>query len=132
MQRAYRRGSTVRSLRAGSASECHGSKRNFSFSGNVTSLPQPGRRNKRIFDLWLACYSGKEIAEAVDLSGGRCPRPSIIISKRRLCQMEIKLPLPTLLTFSPPLYNVWKQLENDMEQCAAIGLTFRLLFQTRR
>lgn len=65
-------------------------------------------RNKRIFEMWLACHTDAEIASAVDLSEE---------GVRKLTQQMADLPdvgksaAAHQVDFDAPLYNVWKQQE---------------------
>jgi transcriptional regulator with XRE-family HTH domain len=65
-------------------------------------------RNKRIFDLWLACHTQEEIAEAVGISK---------MEVSRTCNEMAELPesykpiAAHQVDFDVPLYNVWKQQE---------------------
>ena len=67
-------------------------------------------RDRRIFDLWLACRTGAEIAKDVGLSEGE-------VSKTLDAFQTAGLPdgkKPSALhqtDFDPPIYNVWKQQE---------------------
>jgi len=64
-------------------------------------------RDKRIFELWLACYTQDEIAEAVGVSQGEVAKsiPNGDIAKQN------KPSASHLADFEVPLYNVWKQQE---------------------
>jgi len=63
-------------------------------------------RNKRIFDLWLACYTQQEIADAVGVHKD---------TVNEICRNSADLPesdKPAAnhhADFTPPFYNVWKQ-----------------------
>ncbi|MFH1635803.1 MAG: DNA methyltransferase [Chloroflexota bacterium] len=65
-------------------------------------------RNRRIFDLWLACYTQEEIAKETDVSK---------MEVSRICNEMADLPesykpaASHLTDFDPPIYNVWKQQE---------------------
>jgi len=65
-------------------------------------------RNKRIFELWLACYTDAEIAAQTDLSEE---------GVRKITQQMADLPevgktaAAHLTDFQVPLYNVWRQQE---------------------
>lgn len=64
-------------------------------------------RDRRIFELWLACHTQEEIAEAVG-----CSRQTvdIVLPKMDKC---LELAKPAHLhqdeAFEPPIYNVWRQ-----------------------
>ncbi len=51
-------------------------------------------RNRRIFDMWMACWTQEEIADAVEWSQG-----------------EVAKKIPNATDFTPPIYNIWKQQE---------------------
>ncbi|MEI6258511.1 MAG: DNA methyltransferase [Deltaproteobacteria bacterium] len=63
-------------------------------------------RNKRIFDLWLACHTQEEIAERENVTKE---------TVSQICQKMAELsesdkPVASHLTdFDPPIYNIWKQ-----------------------
>jgi len=62
-------------------------------------------RNKRIFDLWLACYTQEEIAEKED-----CPRTTVetVLTEMEMLQKSSKPYADHLIGFEVPFYNVWK------------------------
>ena len=63
-------------------------------------------RDRRIFEMWLACYTQEEIAEAVGAAVGTVN--SVCSEMANL--PELNKPAASHLTdFEPPLYNVWKQ-----------------------
>ena len=67
-----------------------------------------GQRDRRIFDLWLACYTQEEIAEAVN-----CDQDTVSSVLRKNADLQNSV-IPAALhqtDFTPPLYNVWKQQE---------------------
>lgn len=65
-------------------------------------------RDRRIFDLWLACYSVDEIADTCGV--GKATVSEICSEAANL--PESNKPAANHLTdFSPPLYNIWKQQE---------------------
>jgi len=76
------------------------------------------RRNRKIFDLWLACWTQEEIAEEVG-----CPVGTIkdllsgdesLVGK--VLQNQINQAAAFHVTdFDAPLYNVWKQQEKTNE-----------------
>lgn len=69
-------------------------------------------RNKRIFDMWMACYEQKEIAEAVGISP---PQVTEITSKfgiGELAKTEVSA-AEHATDFTPPIYNIWKQQEKS-------------------
>ena len=66
-------------------------------------------RDKRIFDLWLGCYTQEEIAKGEGVDKATISRfidESCILAK----MPERNKPAVEHLTdFEPPIYNVWKQ-----------------------
>lgn len=67
-------------------------------------------RDKRIFDMWLACHTQEEIAEAVGASQSDVDR---VLPKTADFPNWVKSnPAASHLTdFDPPIYNIWKQQE---------------------
>jgi hypothetical protein len=65
-------------------------------------------RNRRIFDLWLACHTQEEIASIIG-----CDRHDVDNLLRKTADLpDYAKPAATHATdFDPPLYNVWKQQE---------------------
>lgn len=67
-------------------------------------------RDKKIFNMWMACYTQEEIAEVTGISR---PQVSEVLSE------SAKLPKPAettanhLVDFEVPLYNVWKFKEKS-------------------
>jgi hypothetical protein len=69
-----------------------------------SSPPRP----HRIFELWLACHSGAEIAKATGLSEGEISKT--LESFQTAGLPDGNKPAAAHLTdFDVPLYNVWKQ-----------------------
>lgn len=69
-------------------------------------------RDRRIFDLWLACTENKDIAESVGLSQ---PQLSEIVSKfgnGSIAKTELAS-AEHATDFNPPIYNIWKQQEKS-------------------
>jgi DNA modification methylase len=66
-------------------------------------------RNKRIFDMWLACYTGVEIAEANDLSEKEIGK--IVSDLSAELPKGQKADSEHATDFTPPIYNIWKQQE---------------------
>ena len=62
-------------------------------------------RDRRIFEMWLACHTQEEIAEAVGCSQGEVAKS---IPNGELAEQN-KPAASHLTDFEPPLYNVWKQ-----------------------
>lgn len=69
-------------------------------------------RNKRIFEMWMACHTMEEIAEACNVSK---------MEVSRTCNESAELPegyKPSanhLTDFDIPLYNIWKQQTKSNE-----------------
>lgn len=64
-------------------------------------------RDRRIFDLWLACWTQEEIAEQAG-----CERHDVDNVLRKSASLpENAKPAALHADFDPPLYNVWKQQE---------------------
>lgn len=80
----------------------------FLVDGGLQHGPVLHARNKRIFDLWLACHTQEEIAETVG-----CAKTQVNEVCSELANLpEGNKPAASHLTdFDPPLYNVWKQQE---------------------
>jgi len=66
-------------------------------------------RNKRIFDMWLACYTGVEIAEANNLSEKEVGK--IVSDLSAELPKGQKADSEHATDFTPPIYNIWKQQE---------------------
>jgi hypothetical protein len=78
-------------------------------------------RNRRIFDLWMACHTQQEIAEAEGIDQGD-------LSKMATGFMEIgnlaknhKASAEHATDFEPPIYNIWKQREHRQAPAAVWG-----------
>jgi hypothetical protein len=65
-------------------------------------------RNRRIFELWLACYTQEEIAEHVESE--RSYEDHFLRESADLPD-GAKPAASHLTDFDPPLYNVWKEQE---------------------
>ena len=68
-------------------------------------------RNRRIFDMWLACYTQEEIANAVGLN----PTDKAVRISGNLEDLPNyqKSAAEHAIDFMPPIYNVWKQQEKS-------------------
>jgi hypothetical protein len=68
-------------------------------------------RDKRIFDMWLACYPTDEIAEATGASkadvSGVCSKMAGLPNLNKVDQSAAE----HATDFTPPIYNIWKQQE---------------------
>lgn len=77
-------------------------------------------RDKRIFDMWLACHTQEDIAEAVGLTDRGVAK---IITKQTAELPKVRKPhADHLVEFTPPLYNVWKW-QNKSEGSTHYGNT---------
>ena len=70
-------------------------------------------RDRRIFDLWLACWTQAEIAEAVD-----APQQTVADLAKGFTEIGNlsdfgKTAASHLTAFDPPIYNVWKQQDRS-------------------
>jgi DNA-binding CsgD family transcriptional regulator len=65
------------------------------------------KRNERIFDLWMACYTQAEIADAVNCS--EQPVKDVISDISANLPENLKPAANHQTDFEPPIYNVWKQ-----------------------
>jgi len=63
-------------------------------------------QNKKIFELWLTCYTQEEIAEKVELSVG--DKSLRISGKWAELPNNAKPYADHLVDFTPPVYNAWK------------------------
>lgn len=68
-------------------------------------------RNKRIFNLWMACYTQEEIAERCE-----CERTTVesILTKMAELPKSSKPIAEHLTDFDIPIYNVWKWQEKTL------------------
>lgn len=67
-------------------------------------------RNKRIFEMWLACHTQGEIAEMIG-----CPQRTVseVLAEMEELPESLKPVANHLTDFDPPLYNIWKQQEKS-------------------
>jgi hypothetical protein len=70
-------------------------------------------RDRRIFDMWMACYTQEEIAEN---SGCDQDTVSAIVRKSAELPESVKPAASHLVDFDPPIYNIWKQ---QLPRCAS-------------
>jgi len=68
-------------------------------------------RNKRIFEMWLACYTQEEIAEAVGIERSTVTKMAEEFVKIGNLAENHKAAANHLVDFEPPIYNIWKQQE---------------------
>ena len=67
-------------------------------------------RDKRIFDLWLACYTQQEIANAVGIGQAEVAK-SIPNGELAELNKTDQSSAEHATDFTPPIYNIWKQQE---------------------
>jgi hypothetical protein len=65
-------------------------------------------RNKRIFDMWMACHTQEEIAKKCE-----CPQQTVADNLPKMADLlkSVKPPADHLVDFQVPLYNAWKYKE---------------------
>lgn len=67
-------------------------------------------RNKRVFDLWLACHSTDEIADAMGVAKSTV---SELCSEIPSLEKSNKAAADHATDFDVPIYNIWKQQEKS-------------------
>ena len=67
-------------------------------------------RDKKIFNMWMACYTQEEIAEVVGLEQRSVGQ---ILEKIADLPESLKSTANHLTDFEPPIYNIWKQQEKS-------------------
>ena len=65
-------------------------------------------RDKRIFELWMQCYTQEEIAEEVNLSRPQTAETIKNVGIGSLAKTD-KSAASHATDFEPPIYNIWKQ-----------------------
>lgn len=77
-----------------------------------TVKEQKKKRDKKIFELWLQCFSTDEIAEACN-----CGKATVseVCSDKFLETLSNKPSASHLTDFEPPIYNIWRQQEKSNE-----------------
>jgi len=68
-------------------------------------------RNRRIFDMWLACHTQQEIAEAVGVERSTLANDVVQFGKLANLDKSAQSLATHATDFEPPLYNIWKQQE---------------------
>ena len=63
--------------------------------------------NKTIFDMWMACYTQEEIAEAVKMAQQTIADRLKVLPNLESFPKSVKLSALYQDDFSPPIYNVW-------------------------
>lgn len=66
-------------------------------------------RDKRIFDLWMACCTQKEIAETVEIERSTLANDIVHFGNPAVLDKPLKLAADHQIDFDPPIYNIWKQ-----------------------
>jgi len=66
-------------------------------------------RNKRIFELWLACYEQKEIADSVGETPARVNQIVAELPKLDSLSKSDQATAEHATDFEVPIYNIWKQ-----------------------
>jgi hypothetical protein len=66
------------------------------------------QRDRRIFEMWLACYGQQEIADAVGVSQGEVAK-SIPSGNVAELNKPDRSAAEHATDFEPPIYNIWKQ-----------------------
>lgn len=87
-------------------------------------------RDKRIFDLWLACWTQEEIAEQVGCSVQ--PVKEVISDYSAELPENLKPHALHQVAFDPPLYNVWKQQEKTGGSSLRVTLSILDLRSVKR
>ena len=67
-------------------------------------------RDRRIFDLWLACWTQQEIADEIGVTQGEIAK-SIPNGDIAILNKSERAAAEHATDFDPPIYNVWKQQE---------------------
>ena len=81
--------------------------------GEFSDPEKTPKVDRKIQELWMACYTQEEIAEAVG-----CTRDEVRGVSEGFGETVLENQIPKtqafhLIDFEPPLYNVWKQQEKD-------------------
>lgn len=66
-------------------------------------------RDKRIFDLWLACWTEREIAENTGASAGEVHKVCSEMADLPNLSKPDRSAAEHATDFEPPIYNIWKQ-----------------------
>lgn len=66
-------------------------------------------RNRRIFELWLACWTQQEIADEVGVPKGTVDALCLEMAKSPNLSKSDRAAAEHATDFDPPLYNIWKQ-----------------------
>jgi hypothetical protein len=69
------------------------------------------KRNNRIFDKWLACWTLDEIAESENISKAQLSEVCSVFTELEKCNKPQRAAAEHATDFTPPIYNIWKQQE---------------------
>jgi hypothetical protein len=72
------------------------------------------KRDKRIFEMWLACYTHEEIAQTEEVDRSIITRRCDEIVQNGDIAKSHKSNAEHLADFDPPIYNIWKQQNKVM------------------
>lgn len=70
-------------------------------------------RDKRIFEMWLACYSVEEIAESENIVKSTVSEVCSVFADLQKANKSDKAAAEHATDFKPPIYNIWKQQEKS-------------------
>ncbi len=70
-------------------------------------------RDKRIFEMWLACYSQQEIADAENIAKQTVSDICTDSADLQKADKSSKAAAEHATDFTPPIYNIWKQQEKS-------------------
>ncbi|MEX0727743.1 MAG: hypothetical protein WD065_15810, partial [Planctomycetaceae bacterium] len=71
-------------------------------------------RDKRIFDLWLACWTQQEIADEVGLTNQQVSQITADLPEVGKLNKPDKAAAEHATDFETPIYNIWKQQEKSV------------------
>jgi hypothetical protein len=66
-------------------------------------------RDRKIFEMWMACYTQFEIAEACDCSEGTVSETASETASLPKLTQSSSASSSHSSDFDPPIYNIWKQ-----------------------
>jgi hypothetical protein len=69
------------------------------------------KRNNRIFDKWLACWTLDEIAESENISKAQLSEVCSVFTELEKANKPQRAAAEHATDFTPPIYNIWKQQE---------------------
>ena len=79
-----------------------------------TVKEEKDRRNQTIFEMWLACYTQEEIANAVNTTHQNVSALTDNFATSVLKNQNCKAAASHATGFKAPIYNIWKQQEKTM------------------